>query len=283
MPMILRDYLYLDTERVQDYLSSLDPGITDEFEETVKEGSGREGNLGIKAHFLAAGGRSQSQEESIYETTFRIRAQNWFYRVYDQLKDDDAIRVYDQDEPIDLGADRLRRGDVVEITRNFAPSPLNKMIDQIFDLVDLMTKLGLTEKLGDEDTQQALSMMTMVFRGDHEDAEVPMVARSNGQDSSVIFTAKSDFLLRSEDDFYGDMTVFGRVQRVVAASAAVDLFDLLRMPAGLRRLGASEANIKAAILELFESWPEELGGPLDKEAIKIPGPALVVTPVAVYT
>ena len=283
MPMILRDYLYLDTERVQDYLSSLDPGITDEFEETVKEGSGREGNLGIKAHFLAAGGRSQSQEESIYETTFRIRAQNWFYRVYDQLKDDDAIRVYDQDEPIDLGADRLRRGDVVEITRNFAPSPLNKMIDQIFDLVDLMTKLGLTEKLGDENTQQALSMMTMVFRGDHDDTEVPMVARASGQDASVIFTAKSDFLLRSEDDFYGDMTVFGRVQRVVAASAAVDLFDLLRMPARLRRLGASETNIKAAILELFESWPEELGGPLDKEAIKVPGPALVVTPVAAYT
>lgn len=283
MPMILRDYLYLDTERVQDYLSSLDPGITDEFKETVKEGSGREGNLGIKAHFLTAGGRSQSQEESIYETTFRIRAQNWFYRVYDQLKDDDAIRVYDEDEPIDLGADRLRRGDVVEITRNFAPSPLNKMIDQIFDLVDLMTKLGLTEKLGDEDTQQALSMMTMVFRGDHDDAEVPMVARASGQDTSVIFTAKSSFLLKSEEDFYGDMTVFGRVQRVVAAPAAVDLFDLLRMPAGLRRLGASEANIKAAILELFESWPEELGGPLDKEAIKVPGPALVVTPVAVYT
>lgn len=273
--------MYLDTDRLQDYLSSLDPGIVEEFEETITETAGRRGSAGLRAHILNVGGEAHTQDESVTKATIRVRAQNLFHRVYDELNGSNLIHAFDEDDVIDVSA--LKKGDVVEVSRTFSPSPLNRMIDQVFGLIDLMRGLGLTEQLADQEAEQAISALTMIFRNDQEDTEVPMVARSDGQDASVVFTAKPAFILAGEDDFAGEMTVFGRIHRKTPAASSVDLFDLLRMPRGLQRVGGSTAQLRDTILDLFESWPKELGGPLDKEAIKVPGPALTVTPLAVYT
>lgn len=278
MSTILRDYLYLDENRVRDYLSSLGPGFVEEFRETIKEASGGEGEAGLRAHFLNIGGKRTSQEESMYEATYRIGVQNSFHRIYEQLEQKGAIKVFDEETPLSL--DGLRRGEVIELTRNFTPSPLNAMIDRVFELLDLMKQLGLAEQLQDQESQQAIGFMTMIFRDDQEEPEVPMLVRGDGREPSVIFTARASHMLKTEEAFEGELTVFGKVQRKLPSPKPLDLFDLLRLPSALR---GNESRIRELILELFESWPPELGGPPDKEAMVVPGPVLIVTPVAVYT
>lgn len=81
-----------------------------------------------------------------------------------------------------------------------------------------------------------------------------------------------------QEDFEGEMTVFGKVQKKIPEGDSVDLFDFLKLPRAMR----TEANLKEKLFEMFESWPKELGGPIARESTEVAGPALVVVPVAVY-
>lgn len=279
--MILRDYMYLDTGRLQDYLSSLDPGVIEEFTETTRLQSDKEGKAGIKASFFGAGvdagAGGRSEEESTREQTVRINAQHMFSRIYDELDKGGSIKVFNEDDTLTL--DRVRRREVVEITGNFSPSPLNDMIDSILNLMNVMEEMGFVEEVGDPETQQVVRALAMIFRGDEGKEEVPMVSRAEQQDgASVVFLAKSRFLLIDQEDFEGDMTVFGKVQKLVPEGESIDLFDFLKLPRAIRR----EANLKEELFGMFESWPKELGGPIARESTEVKGPALVVTPVAVY-
>jgi hypothetical protein len=98
--------MYLDTGRLQDYLSSLDPGIIEEFTETSRSQSNKEGRAGIRAAVMGAGvdagAGGQSEEETTRERTVRVRAQNLFSRVYDELDKNDSIKVFDEDTSLAL-------------------------------------------------------------------------------------------------------------------------------------------------------------------------------------
>lgn len=124
--MILRDYMYLDTGRLQDYLSSLDPGVIEEFTEQTRSQLDKEGRAGLRAHILEASGGGRSQEETTREQTVRVTAQNMFSRIYEELDKSSSIKVFDEDDSLTL--DQVRRREVVEITRSFSPSPINDMI-----------------------------------------------------------------------------------------------------------------------------------------------------------
>lgn len=278
--MILRDYMYLDTGRLQDYLSSLDPGVIEEFTETTRSQSDKEGRAGVKANVFGAGvdagAGGRSEEESTREQTVRINAQHMFSRIYDELVKNDSLKVFDEDESLAL--DGVRRREVVEITRSFAPSPLNDMIDSILNLMNLMEEMGFVEEMGDPQTQQAVRALGMIFRGDEGKEEVPMVSRAEQNDAAVVFLAKSRYILGDQEDFEGEMTVFGKVQRLVPEGKSIDLFDFLKLPRAVR----GEANLRERLFEMFGSWPKELGGPIARESTEVKGPALVVTPVAVY-
>lgn len=275
--MIVRDYMYLDTERVQDYMASLGPGIADEFKETITEGSGAEGEARVRAGYFALGGKGQTREESTYEATYKLKTQHWFHRIYEALDESGSITKIEDDECLDVT--KVKKRQLVEITRQFSPSPLNQMIDKVFQLTELMNKMGMTEQFQNRETQEAINFMTMVFRSEHDETDVPMVAKGDGRDASVIFTARSTYILKSQVDFVGDMTVFGRVLQKTPASSPFNLLDLLRMPPGLQ---GNEATIQNLVVDLFKAWPEDLGGPMDENALQVPGPALLVAPVAVY-
>jgi hypothetical protein len=76
--MILRDYKYLDTHKVESYLSSLPEGVTEGLKETIKDSSGKEGKAGAKAYFFNAEGKVSSQDETTRESTIKISSQRMF-------------------------------------------------------------------------------------------------------------------------------------------------------------------------------------------------------------
>lgn len=280
--MILRDYMYLDTNRLQDYMSSLDSGTVEKLTEIQRSQSGGEAKGGLKVPgFGEAGGGGTHERETTQQRSMRVNAQNMFSRVYDVLDKEGNIKVFDEDSTMQPG--EVRRREVVEITRTFSPSPMNDLIDNLLKLMNTMRGMGFVEEVNDPETQQVVQALAMIFRGEEGREEVPMVARvkqdgGSEQDSAVVFLAKSQFILVDQGDFEGEMTVFGKVNKLVPAGQSVDLFDFIKLP----RAFAREGNIKKDLLEMFESWPVEFGGPISQESLEVVGPVIIVTPVAVY-
>jgi hypothetical protein len=139
--MILRDYKYLDTHKVESYLSSLPEGVTEGLKETIKDSSGKEGKAGAKAYFFNAEGKVSSQDETTRESTIKISSQMMFYQLYEALEQANAITIFDEDAPVDL--QRVQKGDVVELSRFFEPSPVNEAIDSLLKIMSIGGKLGL--------------------------------------------------------------------------------------------------------------------------------------------
>ncbi|MBA2692850.1 MAG: hypothetical protein H0U65_10205 [Rubrobacter sp.] len=279
--MILRDYLYLDTDRLQDYMSGLDPGIIEDLVDTQRSQSSGQAKAGVKVPaVLEAGGGGAHESESILQRSMRVTSQHMFSRVYDALRDADSLKVFDEDSS--LHQDNVKRREVVEITRDFKPSPMSDLVENLLSLMNTMRGMGFVEEVSDPESRQAIQALAMIFRGEEGNEEIPMVARAermpSNTEASVVFLAKSRFMLADSGDFEGEMTVFGKVSKIVPESQSIDLFDFIKLP----RAFAREKSFKKELLDMFESWPLEFGGPISKESLKVSGPVVVVTPVAVY-
>jgi hypothetical protein len=202
--MLIRDYLYIDASRVEDYISSLDPGKIEEIRETFRTSSGKEARGEVKAGVVGGGGGGRAEEELTREQTVKISAQSMFNRVYDELDSTGSILKLLEDQPLEL--DSLERGQVVEITRDFTPSPINQMIDSLFDLMALMSGFAETEQqLQDEEFKAGIQLMAMLFRGEHREPEVPMVAKNAELGASILFVAKARNIVVELDDLRANL------------------------------------------------------------------------------
>jgi hypothetical protein len=89
--------------------------------------------------------------------------------------------------------------------------------------------------------------MAMIFRGEEGAEEVPMVSRGTKKDTSVVFLAKSRYVLVDQNEFQGPMTVFGKVQRLVPEGQSLDLFDFLKLPSAIRGEANPKRGMRAAV------------------------------------
>lgn len=101
--MFLPDYKYLDINRLQDYVSTLDPGAVDELTETTRAMRGEESSEGFRAGVAESGSGSRSQDETTRMRVMRVNAQHMFSRVYnilDKAEDpSDSFKAFDEDAP----------------------------------------------------------------------------------------------------------------------------------------------------------------------------------------
>jgi hypothetical protein len=282
--MILRDYRYIDVARVVDYLSSVDPGVVGELTSRIRSNTGVDISGGINIHALKLGGGARSGDETEVQQTVRIYGQHMFNRLYGELQNAGGVRTVGLNEPLRRG-DELSRSTVLEITRDFRPSPLNQMLDSFTQVLGMMENLGLSEQLGDESEMQQVMAVIGLLRGEEGTNEVPMFAKADEPDAaSVVFVARENFILDTSEDFSGEMTLFGKVQEHVPSGSSIDLLDLLKvLPSSMRQAEAFGNEFKQAIQAMMGDWPSAFGGPIDRNEVIVEGPAVVITPVAAYT
>lgn len=280
--MFLPDYTYIDVAKVVDYLSRHEPGVVEEFTERIRSNSGTEISGGINFHALKLGGKGGSGDETETEQTVKIYAQHMFSRLYDKLKEFGAIQSFGVNEAIT--AEELRKSSVVEVTREFHPSPLNQRLSSLLTIMDMMEGLGLGDELGDGTEMQQVTAVVGLLQGRGEVKELPMFARADGQDAgSVIFVARDNFLLIDEEEFSGEMTLLGKVREVIPPGSSVDLLDLVKiLPPGVRQTEALGNEFKSLLRNMMDEWPREFGGPIAHSEVIVKGPAVILTPVAAY-
>jgi hypothetical protein len=274
--MDFRDYLYLDSKRLEDYLSHLEPGVLQELRETE---TSEQTNAARGAPMGAVPG-TPSALTSSSERTVKISEKNSFNRLYGKMKSEESIG------DINDAAWRPHVRGMVEAQRYYQPSPVNEMIDSLFELIEMMQEMDVPG-IKDSDSQQTIAMMSTLLKSPAgDDRSLPMISNKD-EDShpySVIFSTKREYLLCDEEEFEGEMTLVGRVSKHVAAEESLDLLDYLQiLPRKMRRNKAISGKIKEGIVQLFENWPDGLGPSLDREALIVPGPVIIVDPLVVYS
>jgi hypothetical protein len=248
----------------------------------MKSNSGVDFSGGFNIQAFKLGGGARKGDETEVQQTVRIYAQHMFNRLHGELKKAGAIQTIDLNTPLET--EGLTKSNVLEITREFRPSPLNQMLDSFMEVVNMMKALGFEEELGDESEMQQMMAVMGLLRGEEGTNEVPMFTEADdSDDASVVFVARENFLLGTGAEFRGEMTLFGKVQEQIPSGSSIDLLDLLKvLPPGVREAEAFGTHFKEAIHNLMGEWPKEFGGPIKKDEVIIEGPAVVVTPVAAY-
>jgi hypothetical protein len=267
--MDLRDYLYLDPVRLSDYASSLGISELRALNQTVEEERYHSGELDVPFD-------SQSPSRRTEERTLSVSDRHTFGALYERLK----ASITD----VDASPDKVQKYAPVEATREFAPSPITRMIESLFEVIHMMRSFDAPQ-LNEPDSQQVLAMISAFFGRDDQNAnELPMISTPLDQHYSVLFLAHKDHMLRSAEEFEEEVTVVGKVKKIVLPHQSLDLMDYLRvLPRNLRRSGEVGNKMKLAITDLFENWPEELGPSIERDALMLTGPVVVIDPLVVFS
>ncbi|MER5413658.1 DUF6414 family protein [Streptomyces virginiae] len=274
--MQLLDYLYLDTSKLADYMAAIDPGIVKELRETTKLHEEEDGGGTELDQPLASG--VTTKRESTQERVLTISEVTSLKRLRTTLGE--SLKSFDED--IDFSTSDVSKREIVEITREFRPSPLSQLIDSMIDFTAMAQGMGVMEA-EDPQTQQAIQGITMLFRGSGENQkDVPVVSSADGFETSVFFMAHRKYILRGVEALEGEATLFGKVEKIIPPGQDVDLFEMLKiLPRGMRRSQTS-TDLTNSLKAAFRAWPHELGGPISDDAFSLPGPLVVVSPLAVY-
>ncbi|MGA6173086.1 DUF6414 family protein [Streptomyces sp. NPDC012600] len=274
--MRLLDYLYLDTMKLSDYMSSVDPGVLKEMRETTKTQQSDEEEAETFLGQVPTDSK-KLKSESTRERVLSASEKSSFNRLYDAIGNN--LKAYDEDTEINL-AEIEKRG-LIEVTRDFEPSPLSQMIDSILEFAAMAQNMGAMDD--SDETRDAIHGITMLFRGNEAtEKEVPVVSSGGEFETSVFFMAHREYILRGTESLDGESTVVGRVEKIVPIGQEVDLFDTLKiLPRAMRR-GQAGVDLKNSLKDAFRSWPQDLGGPISDDAFTLPGPLVVVSPLAVF-
>jgi hypothetical protein len=357
----LRDYKYLDEDRLGDYLSSINPGVLTAVTRKVKELQGSDNQTGL---------------DFDHQYTFKVEARHSFNYLHDMLNKNDSITVLEDEESLRnsfLGKDReaIKVRDVVEITGHFASVHVD-LVEEVFEKLcrsridrvrsvtgfrrkeEVETRIPMVmvgERAHDRLNQELRPLIEAMERShssppeEHRNEpaqaqrdsnvvfELKSKADSTSADSTsvtVVFLPKERFIKGGLRNFAGTLAVCGKVQERVSQGDDADLLKLLIRAATdellkddlLRRLPFTpEKQLTDEVFGQLEVKDEELrplgldpkwwkitGGERERdeaierykaelksvgellgkikeyrESLKVPGPALILTPLAAYT
>lgn len=238
----LRDYEYLDEDRLMDYLTTLDSEEIKQVKQTIREISGKSEGLGaeylIRAIGLGPKSEVRTEDKQAEKRTITIMAKHSFTRLYEALDYKRQIKRFDE-----LAAESINNinaGDIVEVTRNFRPLR-SGMINSMIEMLQLHD-----EKHKDEDSRKLAEALcdcrskkmlmfcksprspgqSRVGRGGRDDSNPPEEG-SNVASCSVVFSAERKFIIRESTSLDGQMTVCGKVKQVHLGGHRIMVLDAL--------------------------------------------------------
>ena len=266
----IREFAYLDRERLEDFLSALIGGLPIE----SKEGSARDDaqvDTGVDvgaASVRRLGGRSHLTWEELRKAT----PASLFEELIEQLRARSAIQLLDAfDVAIWQG---LEAGEFIDASIGVAPSALENLFDLIRRLKGFIDLFGSSET----DTQTMSQVMQyLTLLGNDKDAMNVRLIPAGGPGPRCVFVASlnDDHIRANKSALAGEFRVFGRIQRKLSKGERFELFSL--MPG----LQLSATQLREFITKLGD-LPPQLGRAPTVNDLQVSHPAIVLTPVALY-
>lgn len=259
VPVILRNFLYLDERLTSQYLAQLEGGVYDEENQSATIGSNRGGEAGATAGPLSArGSRGKSAEEATSRTVRQTPEGN--YRRLEKLLDaEDAMQFLDAFD--DAIWDTLERGELLRIESQLKVSSVYQLGELAASAGPLMDLMGAFGEPVDRQTQEAVSGMTRI---NEVLKSVPVVAHAAGASKyKFICPLKREFLREELSALPGECVVVGALQRRLKQNERYSLLDAIGMsalPRAERR--KAERDMKKGMPDTVVAAPAALIEPL---------------------
>lgn len=252
--------MYLDRNRVEDFLSQLEGGVSHTTRATETDvGASVDAGLNVGVAKL---GSKITAPTLLQEDLRRTTDVALFERLYAHLGSDDLTRIEDAG---DLDFNGIHQGDLLELSGEVVVSGMANLTAMLQEMTKLAPIMG-------DDAQGVETANGMsAFLGN----EVPV--RFLLDDQVVAYSMLSSEGLRGDkSDLDGECTVLCRVRKVVRAGKRVPL----RKFAGLK---LNPQQIEQLFSDMDFS-DESMGFQIDASATDFiaEGPSLVVTTVALY-
>ncbi len=209
---MLRDFVYLNTKLVQQFISQLQGSVFDEETERTSQ-TGKGGLRGAVrvpvAELAAEKGKEHTTER---ERILRQTPESQFNRLHECLSADELIFVEQEidDAAFVVGLRRSALLDIADVTLNVSGFQQVAALAKHFDgLMPLMTMLGGQANM-DEDTQHVMAQLSALDDGN---GPLPVIAKVPG-DAKVVIALELDrqYIL---DQIAGEASLLVRVNRVL--------------------------------------------------------------------
>lgn len=263
---MLRNFLYLDIDTVSNFLSTLEGYIETE----VDESESKEGKIGADGGAPFLKGSAGTSKASSRNRKLTATNESRFQRLY-QLLDEH----YDKGIPYITSLDHeswtlLSRGSIIEIQARLRLPIVFQAVDAagtIKPFVDLISLSDEDNPLNKE-SNQALHGMLAVGEAT-KDKPVPVFLEPVRARRDAFFCNLTRRHLRCEiSELKGELTVLGKITRLIPKGASEEVFTLL---SELQNLGDINRKSRRRLKSQQDGIIETLKGP-----------AGIVHPVAIY-
>lgn len=264
---ILRNFSYLDTSMLNDYLAAVEGALpNDEKVVETRESGGTIGGEGGLPSLLRASGKHESKDKTEVTRQSLLTDAAKFQRLYSFLERERAFGYHETMSEDIWGG--IRRNDLIEVTGTISMGKMNSMGDVVKEFANvfqLMEGLPGAPILKDDD-RQIIEMMKVVSQMSSV-AGIPVVlSLSEAPDYRVIMHLTPEFLMVPKTRLFGEVSVFGKVQRKLSPGERINLFKPLPTLEHLSATLGSTPNLE---------MPPEISDMIE-------APAVVVLPLALY-
>lgn len=269
--MKLRNFLYLNTKVIEDYISAIDGYIYDE--ETQAIASHKDNSISLKAGIpvVNGGGEHVERKEEEIKRYVRISDAAKFDKVYRHLEkdEDDGLKYYEFIND-DIFSE-LKRDDFLEVLVSARFSKMKELSDSAKRIAELATAIeSFTEQeLLDKKSSDAIKGLTVLSQlktgndiscvFEFDDKQYPLVASLN-----------ESYFRCEQDNFVGQAYLLCKVIRKIPQGQSVKIDEIFD---DIKKLPLNRAQRR--------KMPKNMDNPAEiRDVIK--GPALIVLPIAVY-
>lgn len=264
--MILRNFLFLDTAMMTDYLATLE-GYTIEgtIEETEISKKSKAGKVSAKIVGAELDSETSTETRRRFATTNSARLQ----RLYDLLQEQHVIQPLDAfDEHI---WNQLQRGELLEVQAIIGLPEwftMTQIVEDVSPFLDIMAAID-EDAFADPDTRTAFEGMRALAKLT-EKKPVPLLFEPASTPGFAFVANLSRSYLRCPlADLEGEATVLGKIQRILRTGQTKRVFGIL-------------PDIQSSLPKVGRQQRPTPGQKTPQVAETITGPGIVLTPLAVY-
>lgn len=269
--MKLRNFLYLNTKIMEDYLSVIDGYVYDEESQAIINNSESAivGKAGIK--IIAGEGSNVDKSEEEVKRSVKISDAAKFDRIFTYLQsgDDEQIKYYEflSDEIFS----ELHRDDFLEVLVTARFSKMKELTDSVQRLGELAVAIqGITDQqLLDHKAQEAIKGFS-ALRQLRSGKEISCVFNFEDNKFPLVAYLDESYFRCSQDNFVGQSYMLCKVLRKIPRGQSIKMDELLD---DVKNLPLNR--------EQRRKMPKNMDNPdVVRDVVK--GPLLVVIPIAVY-
>lgn len=269
--MKLRNFLYLNTKVVEDYLSAIEGFTYDE--ETQAIATSSENTVGTSAAvpiFSGSGEHTGKKEEEI-KRSVKISDASKFEKIYRFLETDefDGLKYYEYLDDSTYNA--LGRDDFLEVLVNARFSKMKELTDAATKIAQLATVLeAFTDQdILDKKTSDAIDGFSALGKL-KSDKEITCVFEFEDKRYPLVASLDKSYFRCRQENFVGQAYLLCKVIRKVPKGESLKLDEIFD---DIKKLPLNRTQRR--------KMPKNINNPTEISDV-IKGPALVVLPIAVY-